>query len=95
MMAIKVNKENEEEDNNNDLNLFLNNNNIVKTPEPNTIQTQVDKINNLMQTLSFNDDDNDNPEGGNIFGDSIQNISEIKNNNSTFLFGVDDINGKN
>ena len=95
MMAIKVNKENDEEDNNNDLNLFLNNNNIVKTPEPNTIQNQVDKINNLMQTLSLNDDDNDNQEGGNIFGDSIQNISEIKNNNSTLLFGPDDDNLKN
>ena len=91
MIAIKVNKEDVEDDNNNDLNLFLNNNNIVKTTE-----NQVDKIDNLMQTLSLNDDDNYNKEEvDNIFGDSIQNISEIKNNNRTLLFGADDDNIKN
>ena len=94
MIAIKATKDENEEDNN-DLNLFINNNinnakNDIEKEEP----VQNDKINNLGQTISFLDNENKEEED-NLFGDSIQNISEIKNNNSTFLFGPDDINAKN
>ena len=94
MIAIKATKYENEEDNN-DLNLFINNNinnakNDIEKEEP----IQNDKINNLGQTISFLDNENKEEED-NLFGDSIQNISEIKNNNSTFLFGPDDINAKN
>ena len=93
MIAIKAIKDDNEEDNN-DLNLFINNNvNMIKNDIEKEEQTQTDKNNNLQQTISFID--NENKDYDNLFGDSIQNISEIKNNNSTFLFGVDDINGKN
>ena len=93
MIAIKAIKDDNEEDNN-DLNLFINNNvNMIKNDIEKEEQTQTDKNNNLQQTISFID--NENKDDDNLFGDSIQNISEIKNNNSTFLFGVDDINGKN
>ena len=93
MIAIKASKDDNEEENN-DLNLFINNNvNMIKNDIEKEEHSQLDKNNNLGQTISFID--NDNKEDDNLFGDSIQNISEIKNNNSTFLFGADDINGKN
>ena len=93
MIAIRASKDDNDEENN-DLNPFINNNvNMIKNDIEKEEQTQNDKNNNLQQTISFID--NENKEDDNLFGDSIQNISEIKNNNSTFLFGVDDINGKN
>ena len=92
MIAIKASKDDNEEENN-DLNLFINNNvNMIKNDIEKEEHSQLDKNNKLGQTISFID--NDNKEDDNLFGDSIQNISEIKNNNSTFLFGADDINGK-
>ena len=92
MIAIKASKDDNEEENN-DLNLFINNNvNMIKNDIEKEEHSQLDKNNKLGQTISFID--NDNKEDDNLFGDSIQNISEIKNNNST-LFGADDINGKN
>ena len=92
MMAIKANKEDNEE--NNDLNLFINNNNksIIENNEQKEEKNDLDKFNSLMQSASFND--NEIKDGDNLFGDSMQNISEIKNNNSTLLFGVDEDNFK-
>ena len=95
MIAIRANKD--ENEDNNDLNLFINNNkSIYKFSDPPKEENDVDKINSLAQTISINvneikeEEDNDN-----LFGESIQNISEIKNNNSTLLFGADDVNLKN
>ena len=97
MIAIKGNKEENEE--NNDLNLFLNNNkSTFKNMEKNVGHNDIGKLNSLLQTISFIDDENEDKEVGdndNLFGESIQNISEIKNNNSTLLFGADDYNLKN
>ena len=92
MIAIKANKEDNEE--NNDLNLFINNNNksIIENNEQKEEKNDLDKFNSLMQSASFND--NEIKDGDNLFGDSMQNISEIKNNNSTLLFGVDEDNFK-
>jgi hypothetical protein len=92
MIAIKGNKEDNED--NNDLNLFLNNNkSTYKNVEQNG-QHDIGKLNSLLQTISFIEDDKEE-ENDNLFGESIQNISEIKNNNSTLLFGADDVNLKN
>ena len=91
MMAIKANKDDNED--NIDLNLFLNNKDIIKNTEPNPEKNEEGKVNSLLQTASFHD--NEIKENENLFGDSIQNISEIKNNNSTLLFGADDDNLKN
>ena len=92
MIAIKGNEEDNED--NNDLNLFLNNNkSTYKNVEQNG-QHDIGKLNSLLQTISFIEDDKEE-ENDNLFGESIQNISEIKNNNSTLLFGADDVNLKN
>ena len=92
MIAIKANKD--ENEDNNDLNLFINNNNksVDKFIEPKKEENENDKMNSLAQTISFNA--NEIKEEDNLFGESIQNISEIKNNNSTLLFGADDENLK-
>ena len=93
LIAIKGNKEDNED--NNDLNLFLNNNkSTYKNVEQNVINN-IGKLSSLMQTISFIEDDKEEEDNDNLFGESIQNISEIKNNNSTLLFGADDVNLKN
>ena len=93
MIAIKGNKEDNED--NNDLNLFLNNNkSTYKNVEQNGINN-IGNLHSLMQTISFIEDDKEEEDNDNLFGESIQNISEIKNNNSTLLFGADDANLKN
>ena len=93
MIAIKGNKEDNED--NNDLNLFLNNNkSTYKNVEQNGINN-IGNLHSLMQTISFIEDDKEEEDNDNLFGESIQNISEIKNNNSTLLFGADDVNLKN
>lgn len=91
MMAVKTNIEENEE--NNELNLFMNNQiHNMKISMPNEDQNQKERQNSLMQTFSLND--GDEKESDNLFGDSI-NISEIKNNNSTFLVLDEDKNIKN
>ena len=57
-------------------------------------QHDIGKLNSLLQTISFIEDDKEE-ENDNLFGESIQNISEIKNNDSTLLFGANDENLKN
>ena len=92
MIAIRANKD--ENEDNNDLNLFINNNkSIYKFSDPQKEENDADKINSLVQTISINV--NEIKEENNLFGESIQNISEIKNNDSTFLFGTNDENLKN
>ena len=91
MIAVKASK-NDNEDNN-DLNLFININNNFKNNEQNGEQT-LNKYNSLLQSNSFIDNE-EIKEGDNLFGESIQNISEIKNNNSTLLFGADEGDLKN
>ena len=81
----------EDNEDNNDLNLFINNQANAKNTEPVERQNQIEKQHNsLAQTFSLFDCDNKEPD--NIFGDGIQNISEIKNNNSSSLYGLNDVN---
>ena len=92
IIAIKADIEDDEDKN--DLNLFINNQVTAPNNETNIGQNQIEKQHNsLAQTISLID--GDDKESDNIFGDSIQNISEIKNNNSTFLCGLDNDNPKN
>jgi hypothetical protein len=51
------------------------------------------QLNSLIQAHSYID--NNGNEGGNLFSNSIQNISEIENINSAFLFGIDEENNDN
>lgn len=84
-IAIK-NIQDKEDENRNDLYMFIHNNSIIKNLDINEIEKEQDNnFNSLMQGSYL-----DNKEGGNLFTDSMQNISEIENINSGFLFGGDD-----
>ena len=84
----------EDENNKNDLNMFLQNHSFIKNLEKKEQEKDGDSpLNSLIQTHSYIDNKNNKEEGrGNLFGESIQNISEIENINSAFLFGADEDN---
>ena len=84
-IAIK-NFQDKEDENRNDLYMFIHNNSIIKNLDINELEKeQHSHFNSLMQGSYL-----DNKNGGNLFTDSIQNISEIENINSCFLFGIDE-----
>jgi len=84
-IAIK-NIQDKEDENRNDLYMFIHNNSIMKNLDINELEKEQDShFNSLMQGSYL-----DNKDGANLFTDSMQNISEIENINSGFLFGGDD-----
>ena len=84
-IAIK-NIQDKEDENRNDLYIFIHNNSIMKNLDINELEKEQDShFNSLMQGSYL-----DNKDGENLFTDSMQNISEIENINSGFLFGGDD-----
>ena len=84
-IAIK-NYQDKEEENRNDLYMFIHNNSIMKNLDINELEKEQDShFYSLMQGSYL-----DNKAGGNLFAESMQNISEIENINSGFLFGIDD-----
>ena len=91
-LAIKnYNDKENDEDNKNDLNMFTHNSSFLKNLEKkDKAKEEKSKFDSLMLTNSFLDNNNNEKEIGNLFGESIQNISEIENINS--IFGEDDNN---
>ena len=84
-IAIK-NFQDKEDENKNDLYMFIHNNSIMKNLDINELEREQDNhFNSIMQGSYL-----DNKDGGNLFTESMQNISEIENINSGFLFGIDD-----
>lgn len=84
------NYEEKDEEIKNDLNMFVNNHSIIKNLELKDQEKEGDsQLNSLIQTHSYIDN---NGKEGNLFSNSIQNISEIENINSAFLFGLDEEN---
>ena len=84
-IAIK-NFQDKEDENKNDLYMFIHNNSIMKNLDINELEKEQDShFNSIMQGSYL-----DNKDGGNLFTESMQNISEIENINSGFLFGIDD-----
>lgn len=68
--------------------MFIPNNSFIKNIDIKDKDKDDSQFNSLLQGQSYID--NNPKEGVNIFSDSIQNISEIENINSAFLFGADD-----
>lgn len=84
-IAIKDFQDKEDE-NQNDLYIFIHNNGVMKNLDINELEREQDShFNSLMQGSYL-----DNKDGANLFTESMQNISEIENINSGFLFGGDD-----
>ena len=84
-IAIKDFQDKEDE-NKNDLYIFIHNNEVMKNLDINELEREQDShFNSLMQGSYL-----DNKDGANLFTESMQNISEIENINSGFLFGGDD-----
>ena len=84
-IALK-NFQDKEDENRNDLYMFIHNNSLIKNLDINELEKEQDShFNSLMQGSYL-----DNKDGGNLFTDSMQNISEIENINSGFLFGIDE-----
>jgi len=84
-IAIKDFQDKEDE-NQNDLYIFIHNNGVMKNLDINELEREQDShFNSLMQGSYL-----DNKDGVNLFTESMQNISEIENINSGFLFGGDD-----
>ena len=78
------------EENKNNLDMFIHNNSIINNLDINDLDKEQDsQFNSLIQNNSFNDIKGGR-ESGNLFSDSMQNISEIQNINSLFLFGDED-----
>ena len=70
--------------------MFIHNNSIINNLDINDLDKEQDsQFNSLIQNNSFNDIKGGR-ESGNLFSDSMQNISEIQNINSLFLFGDED-----
>ena len=89
------NYEEKDEELKNDLNMLANNHNLIKNLDIKDQEKEGDsQLNSLIQTHSYIDNNNDK-EGRNLFSNSIQNISEIENINSAFLFGLDEENNDN
>ena len=84
----------ENDNNKNELNMFIHNHSLFKNIEKKEQEKEGDsQLNSLIQTHSYIDN---NKEGeGNLFAESMQNISRIENINSTFLFGPDEDNNDN
>ena len=88
------NYEEKDEEVKNELNMLANNHSIIKNIEIKDQEKEGDsQLNSLIQTHSYID--NNGKEGGNLFSNSIQNISEIENINNAFLFGIDEENNDN
>ena len=87
------NYEEKDEEIKNDLNMLANNHSIIKNIDINQEKEGDSQLNSLIQTHSYID--NNGKEGGNLFSNSIQNISGIENINSAFLFGLDEENNDN
>ena len=85
-IAIK-NYEDKNDENKNDLNMFIHNNSFIKNIDAKDQEKEDSQFNSLLQGQSYLDNNNGKE---NLFSDSIQNISEIENINSAFLFGQDD-----
>ena len=84
-IALK-NFQDKEDENRNDLYMFIHNNSLIKNLDINELEKEQDShFNSLMQGSYL-----DNKDGGNLFTDSMQNISGIENINSGFLFGIDE-----
>jgi hypothetical protein len=80
------NFQDKEDENKNDLYMFIHNNSIMKNLDINELEREQDNhFNSIMQGSYL-----DNKNGENLFTESMQNISEIENINSGFLFGIDD-----
>ena len=86
LIAIK-DYEDKKDENKNDLNMFIHNNSFIKNLDLKDQEKEDSQFNSMMQGQSYLDNNN-GKERGNLFSDSMQNISEIENINS--LFGVDD-----
>ena len=86
-------------DNQNELNMFIHNNNsFLKNLNLKEEEKENDsQLNSLMQSYSNLENNilNDDKEGGNLFSDSLQNISEIQNINSAFLNPNEEDNNNN
>ena len=90
-LAIKNYNDKENDEDKNDINMFSQNS-FIKIEKKGDDVEEKSKFDSLMLTHSYIDNSNNNEkEGGKLFGESIQNISEIENINS-ILFGEEDNN---
>ena len=86
LIGIK-NYEDKNDENKNDLNMLIHNNSFIKNLDLKDQDKEDSQFNSLIQGQSYLDN-NYGKERGNLFSDSMQNISEIENINS--LFAGDD-----